>query len=646
MSRTRSKGHVSAEAPVPTRSTPRKRKRAQEEADETSSAVHTNNLQTNGHAGKTRSSNDNTALGASEHSKGSRREVDNSTDEPTTKDRKGIAIKSEDDEEVKEATPKRKRKLAIVESEEERDIGVRQLSDDAFIVRDKRSTKSQRSKQEKAASSDNTAKHTRKRKSKAEVKAEVAEEREDTDVQKEQNSEEHPKPKRKRSTKAEKEAEASRSANEDGKTREPVKPKRKRKTKEEREREAMPLASRTPNLKMYVGAHVSIAKGLENAVTNILHVGGNAFALFLKSQRKWENPSLQDANRDAFVKGCTEHKYDGMSHVVPHGSYLVNLATEDKKKSVQSYDTFLDDLHRCEALGIKYYNFHPGAAGKSSMSDAIARLGGNLNRALAETSTVVPLLENMAGHGSIIGGRFSDLASVISHIKPEYKHRIGVCLDTCHSFAAGYDLRTPSSFAAVMSDFDSTVGLQYLKALHINDSKAPFHSHRDLHQNIGLGFLGLRAFHNIMNEPRFHNLPLILETPLERPDPNDPTGKKTVDDKSVWAREIKLLEGLIGMDPDATEFKTLEKDLAEQGRESREKHQRSFDEKVEKARKRLEKEKQKSIKDMFARKDKKIKGSSAGVASAEFSESEVLSELSDLSDSTDEEGPGGGKGLQ
>lgn len=411
---------------------------------------------------------------------------------------------------------------------------------------------------------------------------------------------------------AESEDDEAEDEDEDAADEEPsAKPKQKRKTKEEKEAEAMPLAARTLGLNMYVGAHTSIAKGVENAITNCVHIGGNAFACFLKSQRKWENPPLKDENRDAFRKALVEHKYDATAHIVPHGSYLVNLATEDKEKSKQSYDAFIDDLRRCEALGIRYYNFHPGGAGQSLMDEAITRLANNLNRALSETKTVVPLLENMAGHGTLIGGRFSDLRDVIVQIKPEYKSRIGVCIDTCHAFAAGYDLRSPEAFQKTMDEFDETVGFKYLKALHLNDSKAPFASHRDLHQNIGLGFLGLRAFHNVMNEPRFQNLPLILETPCERPDPSDPKGKKTIEDKTIWAREIKLLESLIGMDPSSEEFLTLESKLSEQGREEREKMQAQHDkvsaQKREKEQKALAKEKdktgQKSLKDMFAKKD-------------------------------------------
>lgn len=414
-----------------------------------------------------------------------------------------------------------------------------------------------------------------------------------------------------------------------------AKPKRTRKTQAQKDEEAMPLAVRTMGSKMFVGAHTSIAKGVENAIHNSLHIGGNAFACFLKSQRKWENPPLKDENRDAFRKALVEHKYDAEKHIVPHGSYLVNLATEDKDKAKQSYDAFIDDLGRCEALGIKYYNFHPGGAGQSPFGEAITRLANNLNRALSETKTVVPLLENMAGHGTLIGGRFSDLRDVIAQIKPEYRSRIGVCIDTCHAFAAGYDLRTPSTFEKTMKEFDETVGIKYLKAMHLNDSKAPFNSHRDLHQNIGLGFLGLRAFHSVMNEPRFQGLPLILETPSEKPDPKDPKGKKMIEDKSVWAGEIKLLESLVGMDPEGDEFKTLEKELSARGRKEREEMQKKFEEKQAKEKKKLAKERekgQKSLSDMFGGKDKKGKP-----ASKKLKKGGEDSEESDLSDLSDDE---------
>ncbi|RMD43430.1 hypothetical protein DV735_g1782, partial [Chaetothyriales sp. CBS 134920] len=367
--------------------------------------------------------------------------------------------------------------------------------------------------------------------------------------------------------------------------------------------EAMPLAVRTPGLKMFVGAHTSVAKGVENAITNSVHIGGNAFACFLKSQRKWESAALKDENREAFKRGLITHSYDSSKHIVPHGSYLVNLASADAALATKSYNAFIDDLKRCEALGIKHYNFHPGSAGATTpLAEAIERLAGQLNRALAQTSTVVPLLENMATRGSIIGGKFEDLRDIIALIKPEFQHRIGVCIDTCHAFAAGYDLRTPEAFKQTLAELDSLVDIKkYVRALHVNDSKAPFASHRDLHQNIGLGFLGLRAFHNVMNEERFHGLPLILETPCERPDPKN--AHKKIEDRQVWADEIKLLESLIGMDPEGAEFVRLEKELGDKGRAERATMQKQFEEKQAKERKKLAKDKekgQKSLKDMLA----------------------------------------------
>ncbi|KAM0796588.1 DNA-lyase [Usnea florida] len=322
--------------------------------------------------------------------------------------------------------------------------------------------------------------------------------------------------------------------------------------------------------------------------------------MFLKSQRKWENPPMLDDHRDQFKALCCEHKYDAASHVLPHGSYLVNLAQEDAEKATQAYNAFLDDLHRCESLGIKLYNFHPGWTGSHPRPSAIARIAKALNRAHAATRTVIPVLETMAGGGNVIGSTFEDLRDIIALV--DDKERVGVCLDTCHVHAAGYDLRKPIAFKKTLDDFDNIVGMKYLCALHLNDSKAPFSSHRDLHQNIGLGFLGLCAFHNVMNEPRFEGLPMVLETPIDHKD--EETGKD-VEDKRVWAREIKMLEGLIGADVEGDEFKALEKELADKGAEERAKYQEQFERKAEKDKKALEKG---QMKLQFGKKKEKGKG--------------------------------------
>ncbi|OJD29053.1 ap endonuclease 1 [Diplodia corticola] len=356
---------------------------------------------------------------------------------------------------------------------------------------------------------------------------------------------------------------------------------RKRKTKEEKEAEMLPLAARTVGSKLFVGAHVSAAGGVQNAVTNSVHVGGNAFALFLKSQRKWANPPITSEAITMFKQQCNHHKFESNKHIVPHGSYLVNLAHTDPDRAQQAYDSFADDLSRCNQLGIQLYNFHPGNAASSTREAALHQLASQLNRSHQDPSSgaVLTLLETMAvPSGNTIGGTFDELAAVIALVAD--KSRVGVCLDTCHVFAAGHDLRTPAAFAGVMSEFDRVVGLAYLKALHVNDSKAPLGSGRDLHANIGTGFLGLRAFHNVMNDPRLQGLPMVLETPIDGPDPADP--KKTVEDKGVWAREIKLLESLVGMDVEGEEFQRLDAELQERGRGERERVQDQVDRRGEK----------------------------------------------------------------
>lgn len=376
---------------------------------------------------------------------------------------------------------------------------------------------------------------------------------------------------------------------------------------------------------------------------------------------------MQDEHRDGFKANCIQHQYDATKHIVPHGSYLVNLAQEEPAKAKQAYDCFLEDLHRCEALGIKLYNFHPGTTNNQPRPAAIARIASALNRALSDTHTITPLLETMAGSGNVIGSTFADLASIIALIKDEHKSRIGICLDTCHLFAAGYDLRSPSSFSAVMRDLDSTIGMKYVKAVHLNDSKAPFGSRRDLHANIGTGFLGLRGFWNVVNEARFEGLPLVLETPIDRKvddgdaekeavadagssddekkeddvkeeakgkgkrkGPAKAPKEKTVEDKSIWAREIKLLESLIGMDTEGEEFKTLEKDLADQGAEERTKHQEAFDRKLAKE----AKMKTKDIGSFFVKVKEKANANGKKVDMVEDGGS-PLSELSELSDESE-----------
>jgi AP endonuclease-1 len=288
--------------------------------------------------------------------------------------------------------------------------------------------------------------------------------------------------------------------------------------------------------------------------------------MFMKNQRKWDNPDMDPEHANLFISGCKDHKIEVGDCCLPHGSYLVNLAHPDAERKKQAYDSFHNDLVRCNKLGIRLYNFHPGNANATTREEGIRLIAENLNRAHADPATgdVITVLETMASLGNTIGGTFEDLAAIISHVTN--KDRVAVCLDTCHVFAAGYDLRTPESYTAVMAKFDEVVGLKYLKALHVNDSKAPLSSYRDLHARIGTGYLGLRAFHNLVNDERLHGMPMVLETPNDSVDAN---GKK-IEDKSVWAREIKMLERLVGMDVESDEFRELEKMLHEQGERERE----------------------------------------------------------------------------
>ena len=298
----------------------------------------------------------------------------------------------------------------------------------------------------------------------------------------------------------------------------------------------------------------------------------------MKSQRRWNNPPLDPKHALSFFTGCKEHEYVSSSDVVPHGSYLVNLAHPDADRTKQAYECFLDDVTRCARLGIGLYNFHPGNVANTTREEGIAHVAVSINRAHADrnTGSVVILLETMAGGGNVLGSTFKDLAAMIALTKD--KSRIGVCLDTAHVFAAGYDIRTQASLATTLAAFDGIIGLRYLKALHVNDSKAPFGSHRDLHARIGTGFLGLSAFHALVNEPRLQGLPMVLETPAEV---EDEKGKK-VEDKRIWAREIKLLEALVGMNMEGDEFRGLSAELQKQGTSERERVQAQVDKKLAK----------------------------------------------------------------
>ncbi|CAK5279106.1 unnamed protein product [Mycena citricolor] len=291
-----------------------------------------------------------------------------------------------------------------------------------------------------------------------------------------------------------------------------------------------------------VGAHVSAAGGLENAVKNAVQIGALSFALFVKSQRKWTSPALTASTILAFKTAMLEHGYDA-KHVLPHGSYLINLGNPDADKRKKSFDCFLDDLQRCESLGLQLYNFHPGSTvGEATTEESISLIAGCINDAHRATQSIVTVLENMAGAGNIIGGDFRHLAEIIRQV--ENKSRVGVCLDTCHMFAAGYDLRSKEGWDKIVRDFDEQVGLPYVRGMHLNDSKTALHSKKDRHENIGLGHIGLEGFRYILNDTRFQDIPLILETP-------------SAEDPAVWATEITTLHSLSGSSGEIAELEPL-----------------------------------------------------------------------------------------
>ncbi len=279
-------------------------------------------------------------------------------------------------------------------------------------------------------------------------------------------------------------------------------------------------------MKKYIGAHVSAAGGVENAPINAHKIGATAFALFTKNQRQWVAKPLTEKNIEKFKENCQKYGYEA-KHILPHNSYLTNLGNPDAEASEKSRNAFLDEMQRCEQLGLDRLNFHPGShLNKISIDECLTRIADSINWTLEKTNGVTAVLENTAGQGTNLGHTFEQLAQIIDQV--EDKSRVGVCIDTAHAFAAGYDLRTLDEFNKCFADFDSIVGFNYLKGMHINDSKKELASRVDRHDELGKGLIGLDTFSFIVNDSRFNDLPLILETPNEE----------------IWAEEIKLLYSL------------------------------------------------------------------------------------------------------
>ena len=299
----------------------------------------------------------------------------------------------------------------------------------------------------------------------------------------------------------------------------------------------------TETMTKFVGAHVSASGGVDNAPLNAMKIGAKAFALFTKNQKQWKAKPLTEETIAAFKANLAQSGI-APKHVLPHDSYLINLGHPEEEKLLKSREAFVDELQRCEQLGLELLNFHPGShlvkvpkraedydeqihAAEYHCLDVIAE---SMNLAIEATkdSNVKLVIENTAGQGTNLGYKFEHLGYLIDKI--EDKSRVGVCLDTCHTFTAGYDLRTPEAYAQTMEAFEEIVGFEYLSGMHINDSKPPLGSRVDRHQSLGKGEIGWEGFRLIMNDPRMDDIPLVLETI----------------DESIWAEEIRELYALIG----------------------------------------------------------------------------------------------------
>jgi deoxyribonuclease IV len=277
----------------------------------------------------------------------------------------------------------------------------------------------------------------------------------------------------------------------------------------------------------FVGAHVSASGGVFNAVENAQKIGAKAFALFTKNQRQWVAKDLDAETIDKF-KTALEKSGILPKHVLPHDSYLINLGHPELEAREKSVEAFLDEVQRCSILGLNRLNFHPGShLKKISEDECLANISESMNRVLDKTSGVSLVIENTAGQGSNLGWKFEHLAQIID--KVEDKSRVGVCIDTCHMFSAGYDIRTREAYDKSWGEFEKIVGFKYLMGMHINDSKAKFGSHVDRHNSLGVGEIGIDTFKFIMNDDRMNDIPLILET---------------IDD-TIWDKEIALLYSFV-----------------------------------------------------------------------------------------------------
>lgn len=277
----------------------------------------------------------------------------------------------------------------------------------------------------------------------------------------------------------------------------------------------------------YIGAHVSASGGVAQTPVNAHEIGAKAFALFTGSNTRWASKPIKAADAETFRSRCAEYGYTP-DHILPHDNFLINLGSPDEEKLQKSRKSFLEETQRCEQLGLTMLNFHPGSHLNTMDEDeCLALIAESLNLILPQTKGVTAVIENTAGQGSNLGFSFAQIARIIELV--EDKERIGVCFDTCHGYSAGYDIATPEGYRKTWEEFDSIIGAHYLRGIHLNDSKRQLSSRIDRHESIGKGTLGKDFFKRFMNDPRFDNIPVILETP----------------DDSLWKEEIEWLYSLV-----------------------------------------------------------------------------------------------------
>lgn len=273
----------------------------------------------------------------------------------------------------------------------------------------------------------------------------------------------------------------------------------------------------------YIGAHVSVEGGVSTAPVRAREIGAEAFALFTRNPSRWASPPISEKEAEKFKQNCIDNGYSP-SQILPHDSYLINLGAADSEKLAKSREAFLDEFKRCSQLGLTMLNFHPGShLNAIPVDDCLALVADSINYTLDATQGVKAVIESTAGQGSNLGFSFEHLAAIIDRV--EDKSRVGICIDTCHTWAAGYDLATAEGYEESWKRFDDIIGLQYLSGMHINDSKKGQGSRVDRHELLGQGTLGAEFFERLMKDPRMDNIPLILETP----------------DPDVWTQEIAWL---------------------------------------------------------------------------------------------------------